>query len=185
MSELEKDNRYHVLSKLMRESLIDKKVMASTETPVVRMLPDVHVVKIGGSSLIDLGAQALYPVTEVIADILKDNRLILGVGGGMRSRHVFSVGLDLGLPTGVLAQIAMADALGNAIFWGPFLRHRGSLQFLLKFLAICCRYSFSPHQGLSSMAFPHTRSGNIHLNLGEFRLIAQMRVALFLESASG
>mgnify|MGYP006267742787 CR=1 FL=1 len=125
MSELEKDNRYHVLSKLMRESLIDKKVMASTETPVVRMLPDVHVVKIGGSSLIDLGAQALYPVTEVIADILKDNRLILGVGGGMRSRHVFSVGLDLGLPTGVLAQIAMADALGNAHILGTLLAPQG------------------------------------------------------------
>ena len=49
------DKRHHVFSKLMRESLIDKDVMASTETPVVRMLPDVHVVKIGGRSLIDAG----------------------------------------------------------------------------------------------------------------------------------
>jgi molybdenum storage protein len=41
------DRRHHVESMLMRESLLDKEVMASTESPVVRMLPDVHVVKIG------------------------------------------------------------------------------------------------------------------------------------------
>jgi molybdenum storage protein len=119
------DNRYHVFSKLMRESLIDKDVMASTETPVVRMLPDVHVVKIGGRSLIDCGKAALYPVAEALSRILKHERLVLGVGGGMRSRHVFSIGLDLGLPTGVLAQLAMADALGNAHILGTLLAPHG------------------------------------------------------------
>lgn len=119
------DNRYHVFSKLMRESLIDKDVMASTETPVVRMLPDVHVVKIGGRSLIDCGKKALYPVAEALSRILAKERLVLGVGGGMRSRHVFSIGLDLGLPTGVLAQLAMADALGNAHILGTLLAPHG------------------------------------------------------------
>ncbi|HKP96469.1 MAG TPA: uridylate kinase [Fibrobacteria bacterium] len=119
------DNRYHVFSKLMRESLIDKDVMASTETPVVRMLPDVHVVKIGGRSLIDAGKRALYPVAEALSRILARERLVLGVGGGMRSRHVFSIGLDLGLPTGVLAQLAMADALGNAHILGTLLAPHG------------------------------------------------------------
>lgn len=119
------DNRYHVFSKLMRESLIDKDVMASTETPVVRMLPDVHVVKIGGRSLIDAGKKALYPVAEALSRILAKERLVLGVGGGMRSRHVFAIGLDLGLPTGVLAQLAMADALGNAHILGTLLAPHG------------------------------------------------------------
>ncbi len=119
------DSRYHVFSKLMRESLIDKDVMASTETPVVRMLPDVHVVKIGGRSLIDCGRKALYPVAESLSRILKKERLVLGVGGGMRSRHVFAIGLDLGLPTGVLAQLAMADALGNAHILGTLLAQHG------------------------------------------------------------
>ena len=41
------DRRHHVDSMLMRESLLDKQVMASTESEVVRMLPNVHVVKIG------------------------------------------------------------------------------------------------------------------------------------------
>lgn len=122
---IQADGRQHVLSGLMRESLIDKDIMAATDTPVVRMLPDVHVVKIGGRSLIDAGKGALYPVVETLSGILKKERLILGVGGGTRSRHVFSVGLDLGLPTGVLAQLAMADALGNAHVLGALLAPYG------------------------------------------------------------
>lgn len=119
------DKRHHVQSMLMRESLIDKDVMASTETPVVRMLPDVHVVKIGGRSLIDGGRRTLYPVADALSRILSRERLILGVGGGTRSRHVFSIGTDLGLPTGVLAQLAMADALGNAHILGTLLAPHG------------------------------------------------------------
>ena len=43
---------------LMRESLLDRDVMRSTDaTPIVRMLPHVHVVKIGASSIL-----ALLPV---------------------------------------------------------------------------------------------------------------------------
>ena len=38
------DHRHHVQSQLMRESLVDTDLLASTEAPVVRMLPDVHVV---------------------------------------------------------------------------------------------------------------------------------------------
>jgi molybdenum storage protein len=44
-----------VQSFLMRESLVDKDVMKSTEAPVVRMLPKAHVVKIGGCSILDAG----------------------------------------------------------------------------------------------------------------------------------
>ena len=56
---------------------------------------------------------------------MKSEKLILGVGGGTRSRHVFSIGLDLGLPTGVLAQISIADALGNAHILGTLLAPLG------------------------------------------------------------
>src|SRR5215212_6088739 len=119
------DRRYHVESMLMRESLLDKEVMASTESPVVRMLPDVHVVKIGGRSIIDAGKGATYPVVEALSKLLESEKLILGVGGGVRSRHVFSIGLDLGLPTGVLAQVSVADALGNAHILGTLLSPYG------------------------------------------------------------
>ncbi|MDB4951269.1 MAG: aspartate/glutamate/uridylate kinase [Gemmatimonadetes bacterium] len=119
------DKRHHVHSLLMRESLIDKHVMAATESPVVRMLPNVHVVKVGGRSILDAGKAVTYPVVDAIAGLLKTEKLILGVGGGVRSRHVFSIGLDLGLPTGVLAQISVADALGNAHILGTLLSPYG------------------------------------------------------------
>ena len=120
------DKRHHVDSMLMRESLLDKQVMASTESPVVRMLPNVHVVKIGGRSIIDAGKSLTYPVVETLGGMLgSGTKLILGVGGGVRSRHVFSIGLDLGLPTGVLAQVSVADALGNAHILGTLLSPYG------------------------------------------------------------
>jgi molybdenum storage protein len=120
------DDRHHVQSLLMRESLLDKQVMASTESDVVRMLPDVHVVKVGGRSILDQGRALTYPVVETLGELLKGgSKLILGVGGGVRSRHVFSIGIDLGLPTGVLAQVSVADALGNAHILGTLLSPYG------------------------------------------------------------
>jgi molybdenum storage protein len=119
------DRRHHVRSLLMRESLLDKEVMSSTETPVVRMLPDCHVIKVGGRSIIDGGKSATYPLVEAIGAALADRKLIIGTGGGVRSRHVFSIGIDLGLPTGVLAELAIADALGNAHMPGTLLAPYG------------------------------------------------------------
>ena len=120
------DARHHVDSMLMRESLLDKQVMASTESDVVRMLPNVHVVKVGGRSILDAGRAVAYPVVDVLGELLGNGtKLILGVGGGVRSRHVFSIGLDLGLPTGVLAQVSVADALGNAHILGTLLAPHG------------------------------------------------------------
>jgi molybdenum storage protein len=109
----------------MRESLLDKGVMASTETPTARMLPFCHVVKIGGRSIMDGGRATTYPLVEAIGKALQRYKLILGTGGGVRARHVFSVGIDLGLPTGVLAQLSIADALGNAHMLGTLLSPYG------------------------------------------------------------
>ncbi|MGB4248539.1 MAG: uridine kinase [Pseudohongiellaceae bacterium] len=115
----------HIQSLLARESLLDKSVMAKTETPVVRMLPTAHVVKIGGRSIIEAGRDVMMPVVEVLGQALQKHKLVLGVGCGARARHVFSVGLDLGLPTGVLAELSTADALGNAHILGTLLAAHG------------------------------------------------------------
>ena len=81
------DGRHHVASFLMRESLVDKEVMRSTETPVVRMLANAHVVKIGGRSVLDAGRAVVYPLVDVLGRLLENNKLILGTGGGARTRH--------------------------------------------------------------------------------------------------
>src|SRR5262249_49365645 len=56
---------------------------------------------------------------------LATHKLIIGTGGGARSRHVFAIGIDLGLPAGVLAELAHADALGNAHILGTLLAPYG------------------------------------------------------------
>jgi len=121
------DGRHHMSSLLMRESLIDKDLVASTdsERPPVRMLPHAHVVKVGGGSIVDKGRDVVFPLVEALGDILERRKLIIGTGGGARSRHVFAIGLDLGLATGVLAQLAIADALGNAHILGTLLAPHG------------------------------------------------------------
>lgn len=123
---MSEDLRHHMQSLLMRESLIDKQLLASThDKPVRRMLPDVHCVKIGGRSILDCGSEVVFPLVEVLGSLLESERMIFGCGGGARSRHVFSIGLDLGLPTGVLAQLSIADALGNAHILGTLLAPYG------------------------------------------------------------
>ena len=119
------DRRHHVRSFLMRESLLDKQVMSSTETPVVRMLPSCHVIKVGGRSIMDGGKATVYPFVEALTAALEQHKLVIGVGGGIRSRHTFAIGSDLGLPSGVLAQLSLLDTNGNAHMLGTLLAPLG------------------------------------------------------------
>jgi molybdenum storage protein len=119
------DGRHHVESMLMRETLLDKQVMSATETPVVRMLPFCNVVKVGGRAIIDRGKEAVYPLVDALGAALANYKLVIAAGGGIRSRHVTAIGMDLGLPTGVLAQLRIIDALGNAHMLGTLLAPHG------------------------------------------------------------
>ena len=140
------DKRHHLDSLLMRESLLDKDVQRSTEVPVVRMLPDAHVI-IGGRAIIDVGRVVTYPVVEALASCLASHKLIIGTGGGARSRHVFAIGIDLGMPAGALAELAKADALGNAHILGTLLAPYGSWRSRPTFLGISCRCSSARYRG--------------------------------------
>jgi molybdenum storage protein len=105
------DTRHHLASMPMRESLLDKEVQQSTEVPVLRMLPDTHVIKSVGCSMLDEGRPALFPVVDALVTCLAMQKLIIGTGGGARNQHVFAIGIDLGMPAGGLAELAQADAL--------------------------------------------------------------------------
>jgi molybdenum storage protein len=89
------------------------------------MLPNCHVIKLGGRSIMDGGKAAVYPIVDAIASALQSHKLIVSTGGGVRGRHSMSIGLDLGLPTGVLAQIAIADAYANAHMVATLLAPHG------------------------------------------------------------
>jgi molybdenum storage protein len=109
----------------MRESLVDKSVIARTESPVVPILPDVNVVQIGGRSIIDRGAAVLKPLLDEIVANQSKHRMVIGVGSGVRSRHIYSVGLDLGLPTGALATLSAKDSAQNAYMVSCLLAQYG------------------------------------------------------------
>ena len=101
--------------RLVVGSLSDAALQEATErTPNFAILPWVNVVKIGGQSIMDRGAPEVRPVVDEIVANLKRHKMILGTGAGTRARHVYSLAIDLGLPTGVLTVLGTAVAWQNA-----------------------------------------------------------------------
>jgi molybdenum storage protein len=82
--------------------------------PVVQILPDANVIKIGGQSFIDRGRAAVFPLIEEVVENLPRHKMIIGTGAGTRARHAYSVGLDLGMPTGVLSVLGFFVSIQNA-----------------------------------------------------------------------
>jgi len=124
------DGRTHIESPLMRESLVDRRVLARTDSEQERaILPHVVLVSVGGQSIFDRGRSALVPLAEEIAAVRGTSavKMIIGVGGGTRVRHTISVALDLGLPTGGMAQLVGAMEECNAIFLNTLLAQHGSI----------------------------------------------------------
>ncbi len=81
---------------------------------VIRILPDVNVIKVGGQSFMDRGRAAVLPLIEEIASIKAQHKLLIGVGGGTRARHAYAIALDLGMPTTVLSKIGQNVPVQNA-----------------------------------------------------------------------
>jgi molybdenum storage protein len=102
-----------VPSALMRQTLLDRELVRPIDRPVMRLLPWLNVVVLGGRSIIDRGREAVGPVVDELRAVMSEHRLLILTGPGIRARHVFSVGLDLGLPTGVLAGLASTEAEQN------------------------------------------------------------------------
>jgi molybdenum storage protein len=115
----------HVVSRLMRESLMDKKLIAGTESAVRAILPRLNVVQIGGLSIMDRGHTAVLPLLDEIIANQEEHTQVIGVGPGVRARHILSVGLDLGLPTGALATLAAKSSAQNAYMVSCLLANHG------------------------------------------------------------
>src|SRR3982074_1891847 len=88
----------HVVSRLMRESLMDKTLIAGTESPVRAILPKLNVIQIGGLSIMDRGHTALLPLLDEIVANQAAHTQVVGVGPGVRASHILSGGLRLGPP---------------------------------------------------------------------------------------
>ncbi|MCW2272820.1 molybdenum storage protein subunit alpha [Rhodoblastus acidophilus] len=115
----------HVSSALARQTLQD----ASLTRPVagvlpIRLLPWLQVVKIGGR-IMDRGASAILPLVEEIRKLLPEHRLLILTGAGVRARHLYGVGLDLGLPVGSLSPLAASEAGQNGHILASMLAPEG------------------------------------------------------------
>lgn len=112
--------------RLIEGNLNDENLMAQTsEQPALQILPDAQVLKIGGQSIIDRGRSAVYPVIDEIVQNLKTHKMILGTGAGTRARHAYSVGADLGMPTGVLSVLGTFVSMQNARMMSFMLAKHG------------------------------------------------------------
>lgn len=122
-----KPRRTHLRSPLMRESLLDKRVISTTATETeLSILPDVNVIALGGQSILDRGKRALVPVLDQIVKARRKHKIIIGVGGGARVRHTFHICLDLGIPLGGLAMVAGAvDEQNTRLVSAILAKHKG------------------------------------------------------------
>ena len=61
--------RLHIDSPLMGESLVSKEFLKRTEAKeYFRMQPEINVIKIGGQSIIDRGAEAVLPILDALIE---------------------------------------------------------------------------------------------------------------------
>ena len=120
------NNIKHVASPLARQTLLDSELTR----PVaggrpIRLLPWLQVVKIGGRSIMDRGAEAILPIVEELRRLLPEHRMLILTGAGVRARHLYGVGLDLGLPVGSLAPLAASEAGQNGHILASLLAPEG------------------------------------------------------------
>lgn len=120
------DTIKHVASPLARQTLQD----GALTRPVagvkpIRLLPWLQVVKIGGRAIMDRGADAIVPIVEELRRLLPEHRMLILTGAGVRARHLYSVGLDLGLPVGSLAPLAASEAGQNGHILAAMLASAG------------------------------------------------------------
>jgi molybdenum storage protein len=121
--------RLHIESGLAAESLMDKSLLASTETDqVFRPMAELNVIKLGGQSIIDRGGKVVLPILEEIVAARAEHQILVMTGGGTRSRHAYAIALDLGMPTGVLAKLGSSISEQNALMISILLAPHGGIK---------------------------------------------------------
>jgi molybdenum storage protein len=119
----EKDNKkLHIKSKLMGESLVSNSFLQSLEeTEPFKVYPNAAVIKLGGQSLTDYGGKVLIPIIREIVANSREHKMIISTGGGTRSRHVYAIAMDLGMPTGIISKLGQSVSEQNALMISTLL----------------------------------------------------------------
>jgi molybdenum storage protein len=120
MEEMDDNAVDRITTALVGGSLTNRAQMAALDTqPTIQILPEANVIKIGGQSFIDRGRVAVLPLIDELVENLPHHKMVIGTGAGTRARHAYSVGLDLGMPTGVLSVLGFFVSIQNSkmIHW--------------------------------------------------------------------
>jgi molybdenum storage protein len=107
-------NRRELENKLKGETLVRKGLRKHEGIAPLRLVPDLNVIKLGGHGIIDYGREVVLPLIEEIGELSKQHKILVVTGGGTRVRHILDIGIDLGMPTGVLAELAAKISEQNA-----------------------------------------------------------------------
>lgn len=126
----EKDGkRLHVKSSLMGESLVSREFIEQLDVaPQERLYPDVRLMKIGGQSICDRGVKALPGILKELVKNRIEHKMVITTGGGTRSRHIYTIGLEMGMPTGVIAKFGSMVSEQNALMVATLLSPWGGVQ---------------------------------------------------------
>jgi molybdenum storage protein len=118
----------HLASRLTAESLQDRDLLRHTDGVAVRtLLPGLTVIKLGGSSILDRSPEALLPAIAELGALAASRPLVITAGEGARGRHVYGIGADLGLPTGLLASLGSSVAEQNALIVRTLMMEHGAV----------------------------------------------------------
>ena len=121
--------RLHVKSRLMGESLVSKEFIDQLDiAPQERLYPDVAVLKVGGQSICDRGIKALPPILKEIVANREKHKMLITTGGGTRSRHIYTIGLEMGMPTGIIARFGSMVSDQNALMIATLLSPWGGIK---------------------------------------------------------
>jgi molybdenum storage protein len=96
--------------------------------PQFRALPEVNILKIGGQSITDMGARAVLPIIKEIVQNSKEHKMVISTGGGTRSRHVYAIAMELGMPTGIIATLGQSVSEQNALMISTLLNPYGGIK---------------------------------------------------------
>lgn len=125
-------SRKTIASSFMDRTFSERDILEPEALPI-RILPDTVLIKVGGQSVMDRGGPALLPLAkEIVALKEAGHQMIVCTGGGTRARHIYSLALDLEMPTGVLAALGASTPRQNAWMLQMILAKHGAVYIVFE-----------------------------------------------------
>jgi molybdenum storage protein len=90
----------------------------------------------------------MFPIIDALTLAKDHHKILLMTGGGTRARHVYNIGVDLGMPTGVLSKLGDKVSWQNAEMLSVLMAKHGGVKIghgdNLEQLTMFCRQGYIP-----------------------------------------